>query len=116
MSLPCWQCSHHTLLSLQMWHTTQVASALPPASLLPPGFEPAAFAPLGGLVESRPSSCSGEQDSSTEELTVLLVGPGGSTAQNQGLPCPTCPIGSKKKGLMTKPGAEDEELKQCVGA
>lgn len=55
VSLPCCQCSPCALLSLQMWHTTQVASALPPASLLPPGFEPAAFAPLGGLVEPCPS-------------------------------------------------------------
>lgn len=50
-----------------------------------------------------------------EELTVLLAGPGGNTAWNQGLPCPICPTGSKKKGLVTRPGAEDEELKQCVG-
>lgn len=103
------------MLSLQMWHTTQVASALPPASLLPPGFEPAAFVPLGDLWSRVPPSCSGEQDSSMEELNVLLVGPGGSTAQNQGLLCSICPIGSKKKGLMTEPGAEDEELKQCAG-
>lgn len=63
-------------------------------------------------MESCPSKLRGEQDSSTEELTVLLVGPGGNTAWNQGFPCPICPIGSKSKGLVTKPGAEDEELKQ----
>lgn len=66
-------------------------------------------------MESRPSKLREEQDSSTEELTVLLVGPGGNTAWNRGFPCPVCPIGSKRKGLMTKPGDEDEELKQYVG-
>jgi len=36
------QRSPRAVLSLQMWHAAQVASALPPASLLLPGSEPAA--------------------------------------------------------------------------
>lgn len=58
VSLLYWLCSPHAVLSLQMWHTTQVASALPPASLLPPRFEPAAFASsMGELWSHVPPSC-----------------------------------------------------------
>lgn len=52
MSVPSlsWQHSPRAVLSLQMWHAAQVASALPPASLLLSGFEPAAFPPSVGDV------------------------------------------------------------------
>lgn len=108
------------MLSLQMWHTTQVASALSPASLLLPGFEPTVFEPpttsMGGLWSCAPPSSGREQDSGRGELTGLLLGPGGNAAWNRGLPCPVCTIGgSRTRGPMTRPGAEDEELKQRLG-
>lgn len=42
------------MFSLQMWHATQVASALPLALLLLPGFEPAVSPRRGGPVELCP--------------------------------------------------------------
>lgn len=102
------------VLSLQMWHTTQVASALPLASLLLPGFEPAVSPSMGDLRSCAPSSSVREQDSGRDETTGLLLGPDGNTAWNQGLTCPICTIGSRTKGPMMRPGAEDGEIKQHI--
>lgn len=71
------------MLSLQMWHTTQVASALPLALLLLLGFEPAVSSPGVRNLWSCVLPCSGgEQDSSREKLTGLLPGPGWNAACN----------------------------------
>ncbi|XP_064919993.1 placenta growth factor isoform X5 [Columba livia] len=101
-------------VTMQMWHTTQVASALPLASLLLPGFEPAASPSMGDLRSCAPSSRVREQDSGRNETTGLLLGPDGNTAWNQGLTCPICTIGSRTKGPMMRPGAEDGEIKQHI--
>ena len=62
-------------------HAGSLCSAL--ASLLPPGFEPAAFPPgVGDLWSRTPPSSGGEQDSGREELTGLLLGPGGNATWN----------------------------------
>lgn len=99
------------VLPLQMWHAAQVASALPPASLLPPGPDPVSFLPGAGDVRSR-VTVAGEQ--LCRGAGWQREGAGGTLAWpwSQGFPRPVCTGCSRTKG----PLKEDEELEPHFSA